>query len=97
MMTTKQTPALDWEDIRYFIALARHRTLLGAARSLRARVETVGRRLESLESALGHPLFTRSPTGLTLNAEGAAALAEAAQMEMAACSLTQRRTWPPRG
>ena len=85
---------LDWEDVRYFIALARHGTLLGAAAQpacdyRRSRL----RRLDSLEAALGCALFTRSAGDITLNAAGAAALAEAAQMEMAACSLLQKRAW----
>jgi DNA-binding transcriptional LysR family regulator len=48
-------------------------------------------RIGKLESALGHRLFHRAGQTLELNAAGAAALAEAAQMEMAACSLTQLR------
>lgn len=86
-------PTLDWEDVRYFIAIARHGTLLGAARNLRVPPEVVVRRLESLEAALGFALFTRNANALALNAAGAAAMAEAAQMEMAACSLTQKRAW----
>lgn len=90
MTNTRQLPALDWEDVRFFIAIARHGTLLGAARNLRVPTDAVLRRLENLETALGFELFTRSANALALNAAGAAALAEAAQMEMAACSLTQK-------
>jgi molybdenum-dependent DNA-binding transcriptional regulator ModE len=81
---------LDWEDVRFFAALARHRTLLATARALKVTCESVERRLTSLESVLGYPLFQRSGGEFTLNAAGAAALAEAAQMEMAACSLLQK-------
>jgi DNA-binding transcriptional LysR family regulator len=93
MTNTGQIPSLDWEDVRFFIAIARHGTLLGAARKLRVPPEAVVRRLESLETALGFALFTRNANAFTLNAAGAAAMAEAAQMEMAACSLTQKRAW----
>jgi len=89
-MQRQRTSVLDWEDVRFFAALARHRTLLGTARALKVTSESVERRLLSLESALGYPLFVRSGTEFTLNAAGAAALAEAAQMEMAACSLMQK-------
>ena len=90
-MTEKRTTAvLDWEDVRFFAVLARHRTLLGTARALKVTCESVERRLISLESALGYPLFVRSGTEFTLNAAGAAALGEAAQMEMAAFSLMQK-------
>jgi DNA-binding transcriptional LysR family regulator len=51
----------------------------------------VKRRLEHLERTLGYALFARGPGRYRLNAAGAAALAEAAQMEMAACSLLQKR------
>ena len=90
-MTDKQRiAALDWEDIRHFAALARHRTPLSTARALHVSCESVERRLASLEAVLGYPLFMRSGTEFALNAAGAAALAEAAQMEMAACSLLQK-------
>jgi DNA-binding transcriptional LysR family regulator len=89
-MTTHHLAGLDWEDIRYFAALARHRTLAATARALDATPARVERRLRSLEATLGQTLFTRRSTGFRLNAAGAAALAEAAQMEMAACSLLHR-------
>lgn len=92
-MNHRQIPTLDWEDVRFFLAIARHGTLLGAARNLRVTSEMVVRRLDSLETALGYELFARHASTFALNAAGAAALAEAAQMEMAACSLTQKRAW----
>jgi hypothetical protein len=45
--------SLDWNDLRYFLAVCRAGTLAGAARDLRVRHSTVGRRLEALEQALG--------------------------------------------
>jgi DNA-binding transcriptional LysR family regulator len=87
----KTSPALDWEDVRFFAALARHRGVTATARALQATPEAVERRLANLESTLGHRLFQRTGHTLELNAAGAAALAEAAQMEMAACSLGQLR------
>jgi len=85
-------PRLNWEDVRFFAALARHRTLAATARALDSTAAQVERRLVHLESTLGHPLFTRSAGSFRLNAAGSAALAEAAQMEMAACSILQKRT-----
>lgn len=90
-MTEKSTTAaLDWEDVRFFAGLARHRTLAATSRALRTNAATIERRLASLESTLGFALFTRSGNEFVLNGDGADALAEAAQMEMAACSLLQR-------
>ncbi|HEV7607354.1 MAG TPA: LysR family transcriptional regulator [Steroidobacteraceae bacterium] len=91
MTDKKRTAALDWEDVRFFTALAHHGTLAATARALKVTHATVSRRLASLEASLGHPLFTRNARGFTLNAAGASALAEAAQMEMAATALTEKR------
>src|SRR5262245_53558536 len=90
-MTDKTRTAVDWEDVRFFTALARHGTLAATARTLKVTHATVARRLANFEAALGRPLFTRSANGFALNAAGAAALAEAAQMEMAACALSDKR------
>jgi DNA-binding transcriptional LysR family regulator len=93
-MTDKKPSTVDWEDVRFFTALARHGTLAATARSLKVTHATVARRLASFEAALGRPLFTRGAAGFALNAAGAAALAEAAQMEMAACALADKREAP---
>ena len=88
---TRRAAELDWEDIRFFAALARHHTSAATAQSLGTTAPMVERRLAHLERTLGYPLFARSGGGFRLNAAGAAAMAEAAQMEMAACSLLQKR------
>ena len=90
-MQESNAPAIDWEDIRHFAALARHRSYAAAARALATTPEDVERRVSHLQVTLGHALFHRQGHTLELNAAGAAALAEAAQMEMAACSLVQLR------
>ncbi len=56
---------LDWNDLRFFLAIARAGTLAGAARDLKVEHTTVGRRLSALEQALGTRLFTRGPDGFT--------------------------------
>ena len=91
MTDKKRSAALDWEDLRFFAALARHRTLAATARALGVTHAAVTRRLASLESSLGRPLFTRGGDGLTLNAIGVAALAQAEQMEFAASALSVQR------
>jgi len=60
----------DWNDFRYFLAVARAGTLVGAARALGVEHSTVGRRLAALESALGTKLFTRTPDGLVITRAG---------------------------
>ncbi|HXP02008.1 MAG TPA: LysR family transcriptional regulator, partial [Luteibacter sp.] len=43
---------LDWEDLRVFVALARHGSLSAAARALSVTHATVARRIASLEETL---------------------------------------------
>src|SRR5262249_55910997 len=66
MPDKKRTGRLDWEDVRYFVALARHGTLSSTARSLRVNHATVARRIVSLETLIGRPLFDRRATGYVL-------------------------------
>jgi DNA-binding transcriptional LysR family regulator len=89
-MKDSRLASLDWEDIRFFAALARHHSLAAAARSLATSPAAVEARLTRLEALLGYPLFARG-AAFTLNRAGAEILAEAAQMEMAACSMLQKR------
>lgn len=84
-------PSLDWEDVRFFTALARLGSFPAAARALGVSTGLVRKRLAHLEAALDMALFVRDGDRLALNSAGAAVLAEAAQMEMAACSLVQLR------
>src|SRR6266446_6138056 len=90
MPDKKRTAGLDWEDIRYFVALARHGTLSATARALRVNHATVARRVTSLETLLGRPLFDRRADGYALTAEGKAVLDEARSMDEAALSVLGR-------
>ncbi|AMJ59662.1 LysR family transcriptional regulator [Bosea sp. PAMC 26642] len=54
---------LDWDDLRFFLALTRHGTLSSAAKALHVAQSTVGRRLTSLEASLGVRLLNRTPDG----------------------------------
>jgi DNA-binding transcriptional LysR family regulator len=74
---------LDWDDLRYFLGAVRAGTLAGASRALKVEHTTVGRRLSSLEAALGAPLMLRGPEGLTLTPLGQAALPLVEQVEHA--------------
>ncbi|OJY23032.1 MAG: LysR family transcriptional regulator [Myxococcales bacterium 68-20] len=72
---------LDWDDLRFFLALSRHGTMSAAARSLRVAQPTVGRRIAAFEKRLGARLFTRSPTGWALSPTGRRLLAHAERIE----------------
>jgi DNA-binding transcriptional LysR family regulator len=68
----------DWQDLRYFVVLARVGTLSGAASALSVEHATIGRRVASLEAALGLKLVYRLPRSVRLTEDGKAiaALAE---------------------
>ena len=75
---------LDWDDLRFFLSIARHGSLTAAASELRVAQSTVGRRLASLEAGLGVRLLHRTPDGyvLTLAGESVRAQAERAEAEI---------------
>jgi DNA-binding transcriptional LysR family regulator len=54
---------LDWDDLRFFLSIARHQTLSAAARDLHVTQSTVGRRLASLQAGLGVRLLQRTDDG----------------------------------
>jgi DNA-binding transcriptional LysR family regulator len=62
--------SLDWNDLRYFLAVAREGSTLAAARALRVNQSTVHRRLVALEKLLGCALAERHPTGYRLTELG---------------------------
>lgn len=74
----------NWNDLRYFLAVARAGTLTTAAQRLRADHTTVSRRVSALEEALRVTLFERRPSGLTLTAQGERLKQTAEAMESAA-------------
>lgn len=92
MASTSVSAAMDWDDARVFLAVARHGSLRAAGRALGLSQPTVGRRLAAFEAVFGGPvLFDRLPEGLRLNPAGAALLSAAEQLELAALGLERRR------
>jgi len=61
---------LDWDDLRFFLAVAARGSISGAAQELRASHSTVLRRLASLEKKLGARLFKRLPGGYAITGAG---------------------------
>jgi DNA-binding transcriptional LysR family regulator len=61
---------LDWDNLRYFLAVARAGKLTAAARRLGQDHTTVGRRIASLESAFQSKLFERRSDGYRLTEVG---------------------------
>jgi len=59
-----------WDDLQFFLAVARSGQLSTAARQLRCSHATVSRRVDRLEFALKVKLFERNPRGYVLTAVG---------------------------
>jgi DNA-binding transcriptional LysR family regulator len=64
----------DWNDLRFFLAVAESGSTLAAARALGVNQSTVQRRLAELESKLGHRLVERLPKGYRLTDLGTSVL-----------------------
>jgi DNA-binding transcriptional LysR family regulator len=60
----------DWNDLKYFLAVARHGSTIAAAKALNVNQSTVHRRIGELEKRLGHQLVVRQPTGYKLTPLG---------------------------
>ena len=75
---------LDWNDLRYFLSVAREGSTLAAGRALRVSQTTVARRIAALEDALGFPLFEKRQAGYSLTPLGTDLLSRAEQVERAA-------------
>ena len=74
---------MDWDNLRYFLELARAGTLVGAARRLAVDHTTVARRLQALEKQVGSALFAREAGGHRLTEAGRALLPQVEAMEAA--------------
>jgi DNA-binding transcriptional LysR family regulator len=73
-----------WDDVQYFLELARKNTLLRAARRLGVSHTTVLRRIANLERRLDRKLFERTQRGFVLTEAGWQLLDHAKAMERAA-------------
>jgi len=79
----------DWDDLRYFLAVAHHRSTHAAARALKVNQTTVNRRLAELERRIGRPLFKRLPEGYRLSELGKEMLAHAERVEQSVQAFEQ--------
>lgn len=80
----------DWNDLKHFLAVARHGSTLRAAKALKVSQSTVHRRLEELEKRIGHRLTTHSPGGYKMTELGADMVAYAEQVEEAVLAFERR-------
>jgi len=73
--------SFNWDDLKYFLAVARTGTLRGGADSIMANHATVSRRINVLEESMGARLFDRTQTGLVLTQTGEEFLPHAERVE----------------
>lgn len=84
--------AMDWGDVRVFLAIAREGSMRAAGRALGLSQPTIARRLAAFEAGFGGaPLFDRLPEGLRLNSAGEQLVAAAESVEDSVLSLERRR------
>ena len=79
----------DWNDLRYFLAVARDGSTLAAAKALRVSQTTVARRIAALEQGLGVRLFEKRQAGYSLTPAGVELVERAMQVENAATSFSE--------
>lgn len=77
---------IDWSDLQFCLAVARHGTLSAAAKALKVTQPTVGRRIAAFELKLSAKLFVRTPRAWTPTETGRAVLRHAEQMQVHALS-----------
>lgn len=87
-MLNQESYALNWDDLKFFLAVARTGTLRGGAESIAVNHTTLTRRLSIMEERVGSRLFDRSKQGLVLTqlGEELKPYAERVEEEMAAAS-----------
>lgn len=83
---------MDWDNLRFFLELARSGTLVGAARRLAVDHTTVARRIQTLEKQVGTALFSREADGHRLTEAGRRLQPQVEAMESA--FLTVESTTP---
>ncbi len=80
-MMKQASHSLNWDDLKYFLAVARTGTLRGGADSILVNHTTLTRRLSVMEDRVGSRLFDRSKQGLVLTQLGEELLPHAERVE----------------
>ena len=80
----------DWNDLKHFLAVARHGSTTAAAKILGLSQSTVHRRLAELERRIGRRLVHRHPTGYRLTTLGEDLLPHAECIEEAVTAFERR-------
>ncbi|MFT3961736.1 LysR family transcriptional regulator [Propionivibrio sp.] len=83
-------PKFDWNDLQAFLALARAERITVAAQQMGIDHSTLSRRIASLESAMGVPLFDRRKEGCFLTPEGKHLVEDAEAVEALTLRMRSR-------
>lgn len=78
---------LCWDDVRFFLGVARTGSTLSAGRALKVSQTTAARRVAALEEAVGVTLFERRQSGYALTPAGEALIGQAEALEAAALAF----------
>lgn len=78
---------MNWDDLRFVLAVSQHGSLAKAAKALHVDHTTVGRRVEAAEQSLSVTLFTRTTTGFVPTADARRLLASMHKVEDAVVAV----------
>ncbi len=81
---------MDWNHLKYFIILAKEKTLQKAADVAGSNPSTVFRRIKSFEEEIGTKLFERTSEGYLLSGNGEQLFAEALEIEERIEAVTRK-------
>lgn len=83
---------MNWDDLRFFLALSREGSLSQAARALGVNHATVARRIRALEDHIGAKLFVKNADGYALTERGVKLMGPAREAEDACLKLQRVAT-----
>lgn len=88
--TALSSSSFNLDDVRVFLAIVQGGNLSAAARILKVAQPTVGRRIRSMEEALGTRLFDRTPDGYVITPAGRRMQRAAQRVQESAAVIEQR-------
>ncbi len=91
-LALKKSKSLQWDDLRYFLALYRHKKLVAAGRALNVDHTTVSRRIRELEAVLNTHLFEKKETGFEVTCFGKNLISFAENIESELAGLEEKVT-----
>lgn len=80
---------LNWDDIRFFLAVCRTHSFVSAAHELKMTHSTVARRISALEASLQTQLFQRTEKGCQITSAGEALFPFAERLESTVINLEE--------